>query len=417
MELPDRRFTEAFYTQLAHLRMFVVHNTPRISPISYPLFWLRDSSYIINALNKGGYHDLTEQICWGTKGRDSFGGFGSEADGPSHLIWIYSEHYLLTRDKTFLKDLWSDIARLADLIIRMIHTDKPIKIFTEHVIPQLKLEPFIDILCVPAQDGLIKGSMDIHFAWIWINSFAWLALTRTARLAQVLNLDNSHYLEEAEKLLFALTQKSRDIFGQDERDVNVAFWPAGWAKKEDRFIMEKFDEFWNKVRCPNGNYTPEPLWTYFEAGQAHNNILNGNIDRAWISIEHFLSCHTAPGLYTYHEGESDENSAQLWQRTRGWDDIQYVTPHGWTAAEVFLLLRDCLLHETEDGIVIGAGIPKAWQGQDFYVTGLPSYHGIISFKHRANGELIVSAPLSANKVISAIPWNVKITMKDNYDSL
>ncbi|MFR9233485.1 MAG: hypothetical protein ACLVLH_10995 [Eisenbergiella massiliensis] len=88
LQLPDKRFTDAFYCQLVHLYMFTVHDDPRISPVSYPLWWLRDGAYVVNALNKGGMHEFSEASCRGIAQKYAFGGFGSEGDAPGEIIWI-----------------------------------------------------------------------------------------------------------------------------------------------------------------------------------------------------------------------------------------------------------------------------------------------------------------------------------------
>ncbi|MGE5557345.1 MAG: hypothetical protein ACM3WV_01895 [Bacillota bacterium] len=381
LELPDERFTEAFNAQLTHLYMFTVYNAPRISPISYPLWWLRDGAYVVNALNKGGLHRFGEQACRDIAAVDAFGGFGSEGDAPGEGVWIISEHYLLTRDRDFLHDMYPHIKRKADLIMKMRKAEGPVKIFNEFCIPKCMLDPHNDMLCVKAEDGLIQGRMDGHFPIIWVNSFAYLGLVRAAICAKALGFDGTAYEEEARVLKTAIRKKSEEIFGQNDRDVNCAFWPTGWADKEDLLIRSRFDEFWKNVRCPRGRYTPEPEWTYFEAGQAHNYLFLGQREKAWVSLEMFLSRHTFPGLYTYHEGRSDENSSMLWQRTRGWDDINYVTPHGWTAAELFLLLRDCLVREDGDALILGSGIPENWRDQAFQARNIPTYFGKVSFAY------------------------------------
>jgi hypothetical protein len=96
----------------------------------------------------------------------------------------------------------------------------------------------------------------------------------------------------------------------------------------------------------------------------------------------------ATGLYTYHEGDGDENSSGLWQRVRGWDRIAHVTPHGWTGAELFLLLRDAMLYEDEGELVIGAGVPAAWleARSPFGIAEAPTYFG------RASWQLIPDGP-------------------------
>lgn len=387
LDLPDKRFADALNCQLTHLYMFTVADSIRITPVSYPLWWLRDGAYILNALNKGGLHDFCERACKEIAGKDAFGGFGSEGDGPSEGIWVLSEHYMLTGDKEFLKEMFPHIKRKAELLMKMRRTKTPVKIFTEHTIPKCMLDPNTDILCVAAEDGLIKGRMDHHFPAMWINGFAYLALKRAAICARALGVDDLPYENEAEDLLVALKKKAEEIFGRNERDVNSAFWPTGWATKDDKFIEGKFDEFWNNVRCPNGKHSPELLWTYFEAGQAHNFLLSGKRERAWASVEWFLSNHTAPGLYTYPEA-IDGNTALLWPRLRGWDDVNCVTPHGWTAAEVFHLLRDCLVREEGDTLIIGSGIPESWMKEKFEVKDIPTYFGRVSFTYEPETSML-----------------------------
>lgn len=412
LDLPDSRYAEAFACQLTHLYMFTVANSIRITPISYPLWWLRDGAYVMNALNKGGLHEFCERACREIAEKDAFGGFGSEGDGPSDGIWVLTEHYLLTGDKAFLQDMFPHIERRARLLMQMRRADKPMKRFTEFVIPKCMLDPNTDIMCLPAADGLIRGRMDHHDPVLWINSFAYLAMKRTALCAKALGLEDAEYEAETEAIYTALLAKSRKVFGHNDRDTNSAFWPGGWASRDDEFIAGKFDEYWHKVRCPDGKHAPEPDWTYFEAGQAHNYMLLGQRDRAWVSIEWFLSHHTAPGLYTYPEG-LDGNTALLWPRTRGWDDVNFVTPHGWTAAEVFLLLRDGLAREEDDTLVIGSGVPESWMDQAFSVTDLPTFFGKVSFRYDpAQRVLDVEVErMPAGGVRHELPGDVAIRLK------
>jgi hypothetical protein len=379
LDLPDQRVTDAFFTQLVHLYMFTVDDEPRITPVSYPLWWLRDGAYVVNALDKGGFHDFAERAVKRVADRDAFGGFGAEGDGPSEGIWIISEHYLMTGSLDYLREMYPHIERKADLLCEMLTTTIPIKRYSDSRTPANMLAPDSDLMCLPAQDGMIIGRMDGHFPIMWINGFAYFALKRAAQCAEALGLDGSRYQQTATKLQQTLLRKTPELFGQNDRNPNSAFWPTGWASRDNKDIQEGFENFWNTVRYPNGVHAPEPMWTYFEAGQAHNYMLLGQRERTWVSLEYFLRHHIAPGLYTYSEGNSDENSSLLWQRTRGWDHINYVTPHGWTAAEIFLLLRDCLVREEDDKLIIGSGVPAAWMQQAFSVRNLPTHFGSVSF--------------------------------------
>jgi len=409
LDVPDRRFSDAFFAQLAHLSMFTVADEPRISPISYPIWWLRDGAYLVVALDKGGFHQFAEAAVKKVAHRDAFGGFGSEGDGPAEGIWMLSEHYLLTGSLDYLREAYPHIERKAERLIQMIHTEVPIKQHTEFCIPQMMLNPETDLICLAAEDGLIMGRMDLHFPIFWINGHAYLGLRRAALCAAALGLDGSRFDLEAESLQDAMARKAPGLFGKNPRDINSAFWPAGWASRFDPNIQKGFEDFWNSERCPNGTYTREPLWTYFEAGQAHNYLLLGQRDRAWLTVEHFLRTHTAPGLYTYSEGKDDENSALLWQRTRGWDNIKYVTPHGWTAAELFLLLRDCLAREEGDKLIVGSGIPKSWMDQPFGVENMPTYFGNLSFRYEPVRNIVSVQIERAPK--GGIVWDFPVPVK------
>lgn len=409
LDVPDERFRDAFYAQLAHLYMFTVYDSPRICPISYPIWWLRDGAYVICALDKGGFHEFAERACKNVMHRDAFGGFGSEGDGPGEAIWMLTEHYLLTQDNAYLKEVYPHILRKTELIMRMRRAKEPVRLFTEFCLPRHALSADTDILCLAARDGLINGRMDHGLPVFWVSGFSYLGLMRAALCARVMDdVKTAQKLEdEAGDLRKAIEKAAVREFGKNPRDVTSALWPTLWASKADPLIRERFQDFWNRVRFKSGNYSPEKLWTYFEAGQAHNYIFLGDREKAWVSIEHFLSNHIAPGLYTYNEGSGDENSFCLWQHTRGWDRIRYVTPHGWTAAELLMLLRDCMVYESGESLVIGAGVPESWvkSGKPFGISNVPTYFGKISWIFYPDDERLetdVERP-PAGGIVVAIP--------------
>ena len=412
LDLPDSKFAEAFQAQLAFLAMSTVGVEPRISPISYPQWWLRDGSYALTALGKGGFSEWVDRAIRAVAGRAPFGGFGAEGDGASELIWLISEHYLMTGDLDFLRAHYRDVERNAELIRRMRTATGPVFGRTEIRTPEMMFSPEADLMCAAAQDGLITGRMDGHFPRFWVNGWAYFALSRAAVCAEAVGADPGPYLREASEQLAALDRKKAEHFGEDDRDVTGSLWPTGWARADDPVILRGFQTFWDTVRFPGGTHMPEPEWTYFEAGQAHNYLLLGQREKAWVSIEMFLTRHAAPGLYTYHEGIGDENSSLQWQRTRGWDNIPHVTPHGWTAAELFLLLRDCLVRETAaEELVVGSGIPIEWMSSNFSATGLPSHFGAIDIHFdAARQQLSVLTDREPTAVRSDLPSPVTLTV-------
>ncbi|MGC8833276.1 MAG: hypothetical protein ACP5R4_04405 [Armatimonadota bacterium] len=379
LDVPDSRFRDAFYAQLVHMWTATVGDDVRISSVHYPLPWLRDSVYILNALDKGGFSEFTAKACERMAVKDAFGGFGAEADGPGQGAWVISEHFRLTKDLGWLDAVYPHLKRRAELIVRMRRTDRPLKMFSECCIPEALLNPAVDLLCLSAEDGLIQGRMDWHFPVFWVNCWSLCGLERAVEAAEVLghSLDSQKYRKEAAELRDALLRAVPKQFGSNERDFACALWPTKALSGEHPRVRAAFQQWWSETRFRGGIYRAEPLWTYFEVAQAHNLLFLGEREKAWATVENFLSNHAAPGLYAYHEGDGDENSSGLWELVRGWQPVPKVVPHGWTSAELFLLLRDCMLYEEHDHLVVGAGVPEAWMsnGAEFGISGAPTYFG------------------------------------------
>ena len=419
ISVPDKRFHDAFFAQLAHLYMAAGLDAPHISPLTYPAWWARDSAYILVALAKAGLSDFAGR-CAVHAGRFQIScAFGPEADVPGERIWMLSEHYLLTRNEAFLRANYAYIKENADKIIEMRHTTKPLAYFSESFSHQYSAVPDTAFTCAPAADGLVMGRMDFMYPIFYVNSFCYLGLKRAAMCAAAIGAETEAalYAREADELRAAMRAKAPERFGQNERDTCTAFSPSGWADKEDTFLAQAFELYWNTKWCPNGVQTHEPLWTYFEVGDARNRVLIGERERAWRILDHYLDTHTFQGLYTYPEGEKDENSAVLaWERLRGWDKSTCVTPHGWTGAEMLALLRDCLVREDEDGhIYIGSGVPKDWADSDFSVSRFPTYYGALSFRYVAAEKTVYTtlqqtAPV---EILSDLPFAaaMNITMR------
>ncbi len=385
LNLPDCRFVDCFGATLNQLYSFTVGDAPRISPLTYPLWWMRDCAYVVTAFDRAGLHDFARRACLDAVRIDAMTGFGGEADVPGEIIWMLSEHYLQTRDEDFLRTVWPFIKRKADLLVRARHTEVPIRVPYEFVTQEWALSPVTDLFCAPAHHGLIVGRMDHHYPLYWVNAFAYMGLKRAAECAAELNEDGSLYAAEAEGLREALHRHvphPKTGFGTNERDVVAAIWPCEWSSADDEPVRGVFNSWWNTTRCPSGVYNPEPLWTYFPVGEAHNYLLLGQRERAWQTMEWYFANQSAPGTYGWPEGERDENSALLmWQKTRGWDRMHFVTPTGWTLSEMFLLLRDCLVREEGDTLVLGLGVPAGWLDKPFAVANLPTHFGRVSYRY------------------------------------
>jgi len=53
-------------------------------------------------------------------------------------------------------------------------------------------------------------------------------------------------------------------------------------------------------------------------------------------------------------------------------------PHAWSLAEFWLLLRDSLVHEDGDRLVLFAGLPPKWRNQPLKIENLPTAFGLLT---------------------------------------
>lgn len=141
-----------------------------------------------------------------------------------------------------------------------------------------------------------------------------------------------------------------------------------------------------------GRPKERPLWTYFTAAEAHQWLFLERPDRTWETLHYFFDQQCAPGLYTYWEGEGEENTFKQWENYRGWLQPRHVTPHYWTASEMLHLQLDMLVYVDESKpefeLVIGGGIPASWLKEPISVKDYRTKAGVVSWDYR-NGELKV----------------------------
>ncbi|ANE45402.1 hypothetical protein SY83_02645 [Paenibacillus swuensis] len=361
VQLPDARYTNAYYSILAQMLIACVDHDARIATITYPLFWLRDCVYIVNALDKAGFHDEVRIQLERMKDRIFAGGFGAEGDAFGEGIWPYYTHYLLRGDRVWLEEVYPSLRERAEWIVKLRKTTEYHYYDVEMRLPNQRSSANMDLVCEPAKDGLIQGRMDGHIPVIWVNGFAHLGLKAISELAEALGLkdDGARYKEEAIQIQEALREYGRSAFGDNERDVTCAIWPTQAFSPDDVFVQEKFESWWQKNRLQGkAAYNPEPLWKYFELGQAHNYLLLGDAEKALQTVHYYLEHHYVNNLFGWLEDNHDV--AEFWSTIEGWYKLPSRHPHGWVSSELFLLLRDLILYEKDRTLIVGEGVPPEW---------------------------------------------------------
>lgn len=84
-----------------------------------------------------------------------------------------------------------------------------------------------------------------------------------------------------------------------------------------------------------------------------------------------------------------ESGSGGWAHVRTTWKSSVAMPHGWAIAEMWLLMRDALVHEDEDRLVLLPGVPPEWFAAEepIVLKNLPTWFGTTSVTYtRKDGK-------------------------------
>lgn len=386
--LPESDFSAGLHAQVAHLMMGLVGRETRPGdPLNYPLNWLRDGAYVIVALARAGHLETARDLVAEFTVQDFFGGFGAEADAPGLALWALEEVAARVKQPTYDASLWPHVARKAELIVRMMTTTQPIwQPFAGRIVPQHAHRPDLQLVCEAARDGLIIGRMDHHRPLLFVNAVSYRGLLSAAAFAERTGriADAQRWRTKAAELQQAWQRAFNTAEANNDRTYISGLWPTWIAAPVRLAYQQALAARWAAQRTDAGDFKHLPLWTYFGLAEAHQWLFTEQPERALLTLRWYWNHQASPGLYTWWEGQGEENTFGEWEKVRGWVTPPHVTPHYWTAAEMLLLQLDMLAcvneAEREPTLSIGAGIPAAWAKQPMGVSGLSTSLGLVDWQ-------------------------------------
>jgi len=415
IELPDVQFERSLNAQVAHLMMSLVKDECRPGePNNYPLPWLRDGAYILTSLARSGQVETAKRLALYFATHDFFGGFGPEADAPGLAIWGIMQVAYEANDTAFYNEIWPHIRRKVELIHNMQYTKEPVRVpISGIVLKTTRQHPDSNLVCDASRDGLIIGRMDFHRPVTFINSVSYSGYRHASILADKLKMPEAALWKKYAVDIQTNWIKSFDSEWNNDRTFICSMWPdwIAWPIKED--FTEKATIFWNSHIDQDNNFKKTPLWTYFNFSEAHQWLFLQKPEKTWAVLEYFWKHQCSPGLYTWWEGNGEENSSDSWKNSRGWVKPENVTPHYWTAAEALGLQLDMLAFirdsSGEPVLVIGEGVKKEWLNKPMKVENIRISGNIINWSWDLS-KLTVQIKGSVMKVVpgSTFPSNTKI---------
>ncbi|MBN1339653.1 MAG: hypothetical protein JXA03_10040 [Bacteroidales bacterium] len=422
IEVPDTQFTACLDAQVANLMMgYTGRQTGPGEPVNYPLAWERDGAYSLIAMARSGNLQTARELSAYFAENDFFGGFGAEGDAPGSAISALAEVAFLIDEPEYYQWVWPHIARKLEYIEEMMNaTGNVYKNYIGPVAPHLQDDlNRRRLICLKAEDGLITGAMDLHFPVLYINAVSYRGLMQASKLAKIVYKPDvaAHCIDLAGKIKSAWVEG----FGQEkynnERNFMISIWPSWIIDKSFRPYQKGITSFRASL-WKDGEPIERPLWTYFFVAEAHQWLFLDKPEQVWETLNYFWRNQCSSGLYTFWEGNGEENSFHGWDNYRGWLMPKYVTPHYWTASEMLLLQLDMLACFDESGaepeLVVGGGVPAEWLSEKMGLEKYKTRNGTISWHYAQNQlKVEISGARSEYKVRAGTAFgnNVRLSVE------
>ena len=374
---PDARWGEAFAAITAHAAMAMNEGAPDVTVVNYNVF-NRDGVYTTSILHKVGRFDLAAECIDYFLAHPFNGRVYPEADNPGQILWIMGEHWEFTRDEAWLDRVYPAVQKLVAMIRYYRTTPGP------HWVNVDSLE-FGDALPPEKRQKLEPGRCDGHHPE-YTEAFDVAGLRAAGNLAHVVGTRNPAAGITADLATWpALERELFDAyqlrFGKNLRNEYGSYcvlWPCRLYPLQRPEAREQFGKI--------GLQEPKS-WRYFPLATAHQGLLAGSRAAAHETIDVHLDHEqmaggeaAGRGWYAFDEG--GKSGPGGWHHLRTTWDKDVAMPHGWAVAELHLLIRDSLLYEDGNQLVLFAGVPPEWfaHKDGVEVKDLPTHFGRCSFK-------------------------------------
>ena len=375
--LPDPHLQSSFNANKAFL--LLLHDGEGITPgpFTYHHFWFRDAAYLVNALDKMGYHAEAKQVLTTYPQRQRQDGFfisqEGEWDANGQAIWTLVEHYKLTGDREFLERVYPSIAKGVEWI--------------ELKRRKTKGEPSLHYGLLPP--GFSAEHLGPNDYFYWDDFWGAAGEREAAYAAQELGRE-----EDERRFKEAFDGFWRDIeasLAKVSERLGRPLIPASPYRRMDagaigsvvalyplRLLAPHDERLTNTIAALKEKSFVEGVFFHHIDHAAFGTYLNMHIaqchvfqrsQEAW-PIVRWLLAHATP-TYTWPEGINPLT------RGGGMGDGH----HGWAVADWLLLVRNLLLFEEGDRLVLTPALPPEWlvEGNVVRAEDVPTYFGRVSF--------------------------------------
>ncbi|HMC52528.1 MAG TPA: hypothetical protein VKI64_07180 [Acidimicrobiales bacterium] len=380
--LPPGRLADAVEANRHYLLLF--HDGDEITPgaFTYHRFWFRDAAYLLAAMGRYGYHAEVAEVLRSYPRRQRVDGFffsqRQEWDANGAALWALAEHWRLTGDDALVRDLAPAVSRGVRWIERKRHARR-------------RRDPAVHGLVPASVSAEHLGPFDFYF---WDDFWSLRGLRDGAELlaaagraeaaskarewAAGLEADVRASLAlVAERLgTQAVPAGPRRHFDPGAIGSLVACAPLGLLRADDPAISATAELIRRRFvvgRAFFHGISHTGLGTYLTLQLAAVEMQAGD-RRALERLEWLLDAATP--TFTWPEAIHP----QLGGGCMG------DGHHGWAAAEFLSFVRNLVVREDGEGLVLFGMLPEAWVGQPLEAHQAPTHHGVLSVALRWQGD-------------------------------
>lgn len=358
VRVPDDAVQDAFDANKAHL--LVLHDGDRITPgpFLYHEFWFRDAAFMLNALGQLGYHAQVKQVLATIPEYIRKDGYvlsqEGEWDSNGQALWLLEQDARLSGDYELLHEMYWQMLNMAHWIdAARQKTKKRGERVPEHGL-------------LPA--GMSAEHLGPNDYFYWDDWWGLAGLRAASMAAKTFNSPNDESKLRAE---FDAFTADLDTSLKRAAERNHADWmPAAPTRRADSAMVAN-------------------LVASYPLG-----LVPADDPRITATIEELKKIAFVDGAFFHHVGHGGFGTylalhlagAQLIQRkSEAWDALRFVLAnasptwtwgetihpqtkrgghgdgqHGWAAADVVSFVRNALLFEERDHLVLTAALPDEW---------------------------------------------------------
>jgi hypothetical protein len=362
--LPDAAWQSALEVIPHHLLMGFDHGIPEVSPVNYG-FFVRDATYAHQVLLRSGRADFARQIIQAALAFPFSGRQYPEGDYPGQVLWMIGQQFVFEQDLKWVQKKLPAVEQ----IVKMIQYFR-----------QPQIQPYVSFkdlsfgAAVPAQDRQYLNRIVVDGVHPeYTEAFDIAGVSAAASIANALG--KSELKNEWQSFLSAITS---EYFASQHHVKSYAAYSLMWPLQipTSPKIGQEFLRFVAAL-------SPSEFH-YLAAARVHQLLLAGDPKPAREYLSKILQLDSMKHWALLDEGAGSYRGK--WPTAKTTWNPSRAMPHSWSVAEVWALLHDCLVFQSEGGLILLQGIPDDWRSTNFSFKNISSPIGKLSFDYKSKTQ-------------------------------